>query len=250
MKDKSYRGHLGIDKARVYETNGKYIIEEKIMKVMSRRERERQEHLKHVLNVAGEMFAKRGFFKVTMKQIAERAEFALGTLYGFFRGKRNLYQQVIERKVDELVTAVSGEMARDTAPILIIKRFIEAKLRFFFENQDFVRLYFAGMQEPPLHGERALSVALHDKYHTLLEKICTAFERGTSDGTFAGASPKALTTAIDGQTDAIIFSWLSGVSPGSPENEIQLAKRIFLNGALIRPGGKDASGMGTGSKEI
>lgn len=219
------------------------------MKLTPRRQRERQEHVKHVLNVAGEMFAKRGFFKVTMKEIAERAEFALGTLYSFFKGKRRLYQQVIEQKLDELTTAVSSEMVCETSPAHIVERFIEAKLHFFFRNLDFVRLYFVEMHSPPLYGERALSAALHDKYHTLLEKICKAFERGTSDGTFAGASPKALTTAIDGQTNAIVFSWLSGVSPGSPENEIQLAKRIFLNGALIRPGGKNTSGIGTGSKE-
>jgi len=215
------------------------------MKLMSRRERERQEHLKHILNVAGEMFAKRGFFKVTMKQIAERAEFALGTLYGFFRGKRNLYQQVIEQKVDELVTAVSGEMARETAPIVIIKRFIEAKLRFFFENLDFVHLYFVEMHGPPLYGERALSFALQDKYGALLKSVSGAFERGMSDGTFAGSSPKALTTAVDGQTSAVVFSWLRGISPDSPQKEIEAVERIFLNGALARPGGEDAGAVGS-----
>ena len=78
------------------------------MKKVTRRERERQEHVRHILNVAGDMFAKRGFFKVTMKDIAERAEFALGTVYSFFKGKQNLYQQAIEQKVNELVMAVGA----------------------------------------------------------------------------------------------------------------------------------------------
>jgi len=142
--------------------------EEQIMKALPRRERERQEHVRHVLNVAGKMFAKRGFFKVTMKDIADRAEFALGTVYSFFKGKRNLYQQVIEQKVDELVASVYGAMADETSPVLIVKRFIEAKLRFFFDNLDFVRLYFVEMHGPPLYGERALSFALEDKYRRSL----------------------------------------------------------------------------------
>jgi len=211
------------------------------MKKMPRRERERREHVKHVLGVAEEMFAKRGFFKVTMKEIAERAEFALGTVYSFFKGKRNLYQQVIEQKVDELVASVSGAMADEISPVLIVQRFIEAKLRFFFENLDFVRLYFVEMHGPPLYGERALSFALEDKYRTLLERVSGPIEKGMSDGTFAQAPPEALTTALDGQTSAFVFSWLREVSPDSPEKEIKAAEHIFLNGALARPEGRAVS---------
>ena len=211
------------------------------MKMLPRRERERQEHVRHILDVAGEMFAKRGFFKVTMKDIAERAEFALGTVYSFFKGKQNLYQQAIEQKVNELVALVSVAMADKTSPVLIVKGFIEAKLRFFFDNLDFVRLYFVEMHGPPLYGERALSIALEDKYRALLDRVSSALERGMSEGIFAEASPKALATAIDGQTSAIVFSWLREVSPDSPEKEIEAAERIFLNGALARPAGPTSS---------
>jgi len=209
------------------------------MEKLPRRKRERQEHVRYILNVAEEMFAKRGFFKVTMKEIADRAEFALGTVYSFFNGKRHLYQQVIEQKVDELVASVSDAMANETSPVLIVKGFIEAKLRFFFENLDFVRLYFAEMHGPPLSGERALSLTLQDKFCTLLDSVSGAIERGISEGSFANGSPKALATAIDGQTSAIVFSWLREIFPGSPENEIEEAERIFLNGALSRPSGPD-----------
>jgi len=178
------------------------------------------------------MFAKRGFFKVTMKEIAERAEFALGTVYGFFKGKRNLYQQVIKQKVDELVEVVSNAMADETSPVLVIKRFIEAKLRFFFENRDFARLYFVEMHGPPLYGERALSLAVEDKYRALLERVSKAIEKGMSDGIFARASPDLMVTALDGQTSAIVLSWFREVSPNSPEKEIETAEHIFLNGVL------------------
>ena len=219
------------------------------MKLLLRRERERQEHVKHILDVAGEMFAKRGFFKVTMKEIAERAEFALGTLYGFFKGKQNLYQQVIEQKVDELVMSISNAIARETLPVHIVERFIEAKLRFFFENLDFVRLYFVEMHGPPLYGERALSFALQEKYRALLDKVSDVFDRGMSDGTFAEVPSKTLATALDGQTTAFVFSWLREISPQAPEMEIKAAKRIFLSGILTRPDGANAGGMDSKLKE-
>ena len=132
-------------------------------------------------------------------------------------------------------------MACETSPVLIIKGFIKAKLRFFFENLDFVRLYLVEMHGPPLYGERAMSLALQNKYRAVLASVSGAIERGMSDGTFTQASPKALTTALDGQTSAVVFSWLRDISPDSPEKEIEATEHIFLNGALARPEGRAVS---------
>jgi len=220
------------------------------MNLPSRRERERREHVKHILDVAGQMFAKRGFFKVTMKDIAQQAEFALGTLYGFFKGKQNLYDQAINQKGDELVEAVSSAMARETSPVLIITRFIEAKLRFFFDNLDFVRLYFVEMHGPPLYEQRGLSSSLQSKYRALLDRVSDALRRGMLNGTFAEGSPETLATAIDGQTTAFVFSWLREVSPDSPQKEIKAVKRIFLSGALAKPGNGDMSKKDDASEEV
>jgi len=212
-------------------SGGRQVVEK-----LPRRERERREHVRHILEVARGLFAERGFFKVTMKEIAERAEFALGTVYSFFQGKRNLYRQAVEQKLDELVASVSRAIADETSPVLVVKRFIEAKLRFFFENRDFARLYFAEIYGLPLSGEPGLSFLLRDKHGVLLERVSKAIEKGMSDGIFAKASPDLVVTALDGQISAFVFSWFCEVSPDSPEREIEAAERIFLNGVLATRG--------------
>ena len=200
------------------------------MENLSRKERERRERIRHILNVAGSLFARRGFFKVSMKDIAERAEFALGTLYGFFKGKRQLYHQLIQEKIDEQIRVISEQMASETSPVGIIKKFIEAKLRFFYDNLDFVRLYFAEMHGPPVYGENAH----RRKYQELLAKITSVFEEGIKKGEFINAPANLLASMLDGQTSALAFSWLDKTLPESPEMEIELAKRVLLTGVLVK----------------
>ncbi len=203
-------------------------------KTLSRRERERQQHIRYVLDVAEGLFAEKGFFKVTMKQIAQRAEFALGTIYSFFQGKRQLYSRMVEEKVEQFVTHVTGQMALGETPQLQVDKFIEAKLDFFHQNLPFLRLYLAETHAPQLHTEEVLAEKLRKKYQALLKQLAGVFRQGISKGVFARLEPESLARALDGLTNAFAFSWLGTTPPSTPRQEIRLVKEVFLRGVLKR----------------
>jgi len=204
------------------------------MPAQSRRQREREQHRDYILRTAERLFAERGFLKVTMREIAQKAEFALGTLYRRFGGKRELYEQVIDKKVREFVEFLSEEMASVPTACEKVENFVEAKLTFFSRNVDFVRLYFAESGASRLYGEQAQTQKLRARYDLLFERLVAIFERGIREGVFAPADPRMLATALDGLTSALAFSWVDSVSETSPSAEIKTANRLFLEGALLR----------------
>ncbi len=53
-------------------------------KNLSRREKEKLRQRRQMLDAALELFSEKGYHSVSMHQIAERSEFAIGTLYKFF----------------------------------------------------------------------------------------------------------------------------------------------------------------------
>ena len=59
-------------------------------KQLSRKQRERLRHRQEILDMALKLFSERGFHNVSMQQIAEASEFAVGTLYNFFQSKEML----------------------------------------------------------------------------------------------------------------------------------------------------------------
>ncbi|MCI5131850.1 MAG: TetR/AcrR family transcriptional regulator, partial [Candidatus Electrothrix sp. EH2] len=61
----------------------------------SRREREKQRQRKDMLEAAEQLFAEKGYHNASMQEIAEQAEFAVGTLYKFFKNKEDMYRALM-----------------------------------------------------------------------------------------------------------------------------------------------------------
>ncbi len=68
---------------------------------LPRRERERLRQREELLTAALDLFSEKGYHNVSMHEIAQRAEFAVGTVYKFFRNKEDLYKALITAKVAE-----------------------------------------------------------------------------------------------------------------------------------------------------
>lgn len=70
---------------------------------MTRKERERRFKRQEIVHAAREVFALRGFNAATLDEIAERAEFAKGTLYSYFQSKDELFENVLADIIDEFI---------------------------------------------------------------------------------------------------------------------------------------------------
>jgi AcrR family transcriptional regulator len=64
------------------------------MGIAERRERERLELRKRILDAARELFVKRGYEAVTMREIARRIEYSPTALYGHFEDKETLVREL------------------------------------------------------------------------------------------------------------------------------------------------------------
>jgi AcrR family transcriptional regulator len=89
----------------------------------SRRTRER------VLAAAVVCFEERGFDATTTAQIAARARLGVGTLYGYFRDKREILLELLHGSVDQIADAVvkglDPERWRSRAPRAAVRELID-----------------------------------------------------------------------------------------------------------------------------
>lgn len=79
----------------------------------SRKERERERHRNEIVKAAEDLFISQGYEETTMKEIAQNAEFAKGTLYNYFDSKEDLYLAIGTKAYDLMID--------------ITKKFIEKK---------------------------------------------------------------------------------------------------------------------------
>jgi len=200
----------------------------------TRRKREHEQHIKYILDTAESIFAEQGFFRTTMRQIALKAEFALGTIYSYFGSKKQLYRRVIETKVDELVAFVTKEMADAPSIQSQIEKFIQAKMTFLHKNLPFLRLYLAEVDVPRLDINHILPKKVREKYDSMLCDLTSVIWRGIREGLFKPMDVRVIVKAIDGLTNASALSWLGAEEARrSIKTDMKMVTELFLHGALI-----------------
>jgi AcrR family transcriptional regulator len=74
-------------------------------------ERRRQLTREALIDAAGEVFARKGFYGAAMEEIAEAAGFTRGAIYSNFGSKEELLLAVLDRYLDSELHALSGAMA-------------------------------------------------------------------------------------------------------------------------------------------
>lgn len=184
-----------------------------------------------MMDAAARLFADRGYVRTTMAQIAERAEFALGTIYQFFKTKEDVYFSILSEKSDELIGILDGEDLKAFPPEVALERAVQIVLEFFEKNIDFFRIYMTdwGTFEANLTGDyRAI---LKGKYDRFLAHFTGIIQRGIAGGVFKPFNAVETAYVLVGILSVYIFQW--SVEPKTTPfvEKTELITKLFLDGA-------------------
>jgi AcrR family transcriptional regulator len=198
---------------------------------VSRKIREGQTRRRELLIAAEVLFAKNGFVKTTMAEIAEAAEFAVGTLYQIFKNKEEIYLSLIDEKVTVYLAEVEAETKTARGGAAKIEALIRTKLNFFEHNRNFFRIYVAEWSGSEWTAKSAFGDRIWKKLLTHLDMISQIIENGARAGEFKGISPKEAAFALNGMMNSTIFHWILGNHPpGSLVAKTGVIKELFLSG--------------------
>jgi len=112
--------------------------------MVSRREREKEERRKYILDKAQILFAEKGFLGTSMAEIAAASEFAVGSLYSFFNSKEEILTTIFEYHIEHLISEVTR--VRDDNAMTAQEKIgiaLEKLVKLYVDNQDFFRIYVA-----------------------------------------------------------------------------------------------------------
>lgn len=145
-----------------------------------RREREKQEVRRKILDAARSLFAKDGYEKVTMRRIADAIEYSPATIYLHFADKDALIRELCESDFLELAQAVVPLLAIDD-PLARLRALGRAYLEFGLTHPHHYRLMF--MEAPPYDEIPTTQLVQKgnpetDAYALLLSCIQDAMGRG------------------------------------------------------------------------
>jgi len=176
---------------------------------LPRRERERLAQRREMLSAALALFSEKGFRNVSMQEIAEKSEFAVGTLYKFFRNKEDLYKALIREQADTFDDALGIAIEGPDPEIEKLRNYVKAKGKLFHSNVSMIRLYFAETRGASFNIKAGLDSETRERYGKFLIKLASVFESGMRRKRFRKiADPYSLAVALDSITNAFLLLWL------------------------------------------
>ena len=142
-----------------------------------------------MLAAALELFSERGYHNVSMHEIAQRAEFAIGTLYKFFRNKEELYQALVLEQSDKFHDALLQAIEAPGDEIERLRKYVRTKGELFSANLPFIRLYIAESRGASYNLKASLNDEVRKRYYDMLEQTCLGVRRRNQEETVHGRSP-------------------------------------------------------------
>ncbi|MDD4894369.1 MAG: TetR/AcrR family transcriptional regulator [Candidatus Omnitrophica bacterium] len=200
------------------------------MKILSRKERDKQIRRTDILKAAEHIFALRGYHKATIRDIAKEAQYASGTVYLYFKDKDALYFALLEEKMKDLLSIAKEKASQVKDARKKLEIHVKEALVFFENNQDFFRIFISDENE--LFAEKNLlksntALEMHLYTTSLLKE---AQKQGVVSADF---ETERLADVFSAIVKTIIMKWLQekDSNRGSLVNLSGLILRLFLNGA-------------------
>ena len=159
------------------------------MGIAQRREREREEVRRKILDAAHDLFAREGYDRVTMRRIAEAIEYSPTTIYNHFEDKDDLVQSLCEEDFARLLGALQSEPP-PADPVEQIRQLGLAYARFGVDYPNHYRFMF--MTSAKFEHVHALS----DSGQQAFGLLRAAVENAIASGAFRPADPDAVAQVL------------------------------------------------------
>lgn len=178
-------------------------------KKLPRRERRKLLQRQEMLTAAAELFSKKGYCSVSMHEIAEKAEFATGTLYKYFRNKEHLYHALVLEKSCRLHETLTIAIEEPADEIQKLRNYVMAKGEVFRADVPMISLYLKETYGAPRNVMGGFDVGILQHRRDLMHRLAFILESGMKRERFKEiAKPYRLAAALDSITNAFLLLWL------------------------------------------
>jgi len=195
--------------------------------------RSRERKREAILRAAIEVFAERGYFGARMREIAERAGVADGTLYLYFDGKEHLLVSLLEEQAHAFLVGARRDATESDDPREKLRRVVGRHLASLEDDRALARVFQIELR----HSRRFLRRVAKGQVAEYLQLLQEIIAKGSSNGCFRTDVPADVAArAVFGAVDELITSWVLTSRPRPLAEQAGPLLRVLLEGLEPRGG--------------
>lgn len=198
---------------------------------MSRKEVERSFKKKFVGEVAFELFSHKPFDRVSMDEIARKAEFGKGTLYKLFSGKEEIMIHVICQGIGNLCRDLEEQCLGTSDARQALKLLLELEYDFYtrYSNLVLALVFHQNDNSEPTFLDRVR--VQHRQHIEVLEQI---FERARIAGILFRMDNQELIRALEAAMKGLMINHIEQpLRHNSREKDLDLLTTMLWTGLLV-----------------
>jgi TetR/AcrR family transcriptional regulator len=201
----------------------------------SRRERQHALHRSEIMEAAVELFYQQGYHGVTVQEIAQAAEFGIGTLYRLFpNGKEDIYVALQEKVVTAFESKITDNMKDVRDEHQIFRQYIRSAADVYAEYPREMAVYLRDHAGVSLDLEKGMGKDLAERYQACAVKVKQAVTTGMQKGLFRPMVPDAAVRVLRAVINGFFWTWLEQPDQGPAINNlVGLIEEVFLRGVEL-----------------
>ncbi len=191
---------------------------------------------REILEKAVVLFARNGYGRTDVETVARSLGIAKGTVYLYFRSKRELFLAAVEYAVRRLTEKIDEEVRQASGPVQKVKALVGAHFRFFDEDQAFAEVIAREGGEFRTRAETTYD-SIHTHNARRLEEIVAS---GVGLGVFRRTDPRETSEILANLLSGTIYAHPYGHRTGKVADAIEATMKFLLHGI--------AAGAGNGTR--
>jgi TetR/AcrR family transcriptional regulator len=200
----------------------------------SRREKERLRRRAYIIETAMKLFSEEGYHNVSMHEIARRSEFAIATLYKFFKNKEELYRAIIMDILEKGAEVIKPILESDLDETSKLRKVIFTFSDMLMEKEDSWRLFTRESYGSSFSIKTGMDKDLSNFIDKFRLDISRVFTTGIEKGVFADKDPYYLAAALISFVEAAMLLTLNSPDEHPYPQALEKMFDIFFDRILIK----------------
>jgi TetR/AcrR family transcriptional regulator, fatty acid metabolism regulator protein len=167
--------------------------------------RKNNEKYYKIIEAATKVFARKGFYKAKISEIASEAQVADGTIYIYFDNKDDILICLFEEQMKAVLDNMVIQISKEDDPVKKLEKFALAHLQLVEQNKHMAEI----IQVEVRQSSKFMKEYRNDPFVQYLELIADIIRQGQKEGLFKkGIIPGVAKRAFFGALDEMSRFWV------------------------------------------
>jgi AcrR family transcriptional regulator len=174
------------------------------MGVAERKSRHKESTRQEILDAARDLFVGEGYENVSMRKIAEKVEYAPGTIYLYFKDKAEILDTLCQQTFEKLRLRMEAIQKDSGDPVEGLRRGLRTYIQFGLDNPNhYIVTFVLAKQQQGIHKQSDMQPGMAC-FECLRGTVRKCIEGGYINGGEVEDTAQAIWTAIHGVTSLLV----------------------------------------------